>query len=119
MSKKAKKQLDKQYKLLKKSLKAELKRSRKSQAKDGDPVTALSKKEIKSLAKEMVAQLVTSNDQSNTVQVVHHIEPAPSSMSFALKPLKKSPCKRCPALAGGLCKCAVKQAEKRRERKVG
>ena len=32
--------------------------------------------------------------------------------SFATKPFKSKPCSSCPALKNGLCKCALKRAEK-------
>lgn len=108
MGKKAKKQLEKQVKLLRKSLKAELKQLERSDT--DSPLMNLSKKQISQLAIDMLSGLTASNDQAE--KVVHQITPKPSEMSYALKPAKKSPCKQCPALAGGLCKCAIKQQKK-------
>ncbi|KLV01792.1 hypothetical protein C9I90_05740 [Photobacterium aphoticum] len=34
---------------------------------------------------------------------------APQSTSLAKLPLKSPPCKRCPAMSGGMCKCAMKK----------
>lgn len=36
-------------------------------------------------------------------------EASSSAALFARTPLKASPCKKCPAKAGGLCKCAIKK----------
>ncbi len=37
-----------------------------------------------------------------------------ASESFASKPFKNKPCSSCPALCGGLCKCALKRASNNR-----
>ncbi|WP_095367451.1 hypothetical protein [Pseudoalteromonas sp. NBT06-2] len=106
--------LKKQYKLLKKAIKSELKKSLKGGRGHSRKLMALSALDIKILAKEMVAQALEDNELSADVQVIRKIEPKPSNMSFALKPLKNSPCKQCPALNGGLCLCAIKYNDKKR-----
>jgi len=104
--------LKKQYKLLKKAIKAELKKSLKADVSASNKLMALSPLDIEALAKEVVTQALGGNELSVETQVVHKIAPKPSTMSFALKPFKKSPCKQCPALNGGLCQCAIKQNNK-------
>jgi hypothetical protein len=116
MGDKAKKQLKKQIKLLNKSFKSQLKQLEKQGATAS--LNQLSKKQIKLLAKQMLTPLLASNDAVSGDKRVHQITPAPSEMSFALKPAKKSPCKRCPALAGGLCKCALKLQQKQDTLKI-
>jgi len=112
MSEQAEAALKKQYKLLKKAIKLELKRTVKTSESAGKKLMGLSEIEISALAKDMVSQAFESSISSPDDTIVHKITPKPSSMSFALKPFKKSPCKSCPALNGGLCQCAIKQKNK-------
>lgn len=140
MGSSSKKRFDDHYKLLKKALKEELKQSRPAYS--GQSEVKLSSEQAQMLAQEMVEKLLsgelstttaersssvpstapsttlstTPSTKTSTIEVLH-IEPSPGSMAFALTPHKTSPCKKCPALAGGLCKCALKQSQKKR--KVG
>ncbi|WP_345883821.1 hypothetical protein [Shewanella algae] len=43
---------------------------------------------------------------------LHSLKPQTGSMSFALRPFKKSPCGGCPALKGKLCRCALKYQQR-------
>ncbi|SFC82771.1 hypothetical protein [Pseudoalteromonas denitrificans] len=113
MSEKSERVLKKQYKLLKKAIKTELKKSLKSSNCASNKLMALSQLDIEVLAKEVVTQALGSSEAAAKTQAIYTIEPKPSSMSFALKPCKKSPCKQCPALSGGLCQCAIKQHYKK------
>ena len=105
--------LKKQYKLLKKAIKSELKKSLKADESMRNNLMNLSALDIEKLANKMVTQALGQNEVVTNKQVVVKIAPKPTNMSFALKPLKKSPCKQCPALSGGLCQCAIKQNNKK------
>lgn len=112
MAKNAEVKLKKQYKLLKKAMKAELKKSLKASP-DSAKLLTLSKLDIELLAKEVVSNALSDRELLIETQVIHEIKPKPTNMSFALKPFKKSACKKCPALNGGLCKCAIKHNNKK------
>lgn len=114
MNEKAEIILKKQYKLLKKAIKSELKKSLKVDESARNNLMDLSALEIDKLAKKMVSQALGQDEIDTNKQIVVTLEPKPSNMSFALKPFKQSPCKQCPALAGGLCQCAIKQNNKKK-----
>jgi len=114
MTEQAEVTLKKQYKLLKKAIKTELKKSLKADESTRKNLMDLSALEIDKLANQMVSQAFGQNEIVTNKQIVITLEPKPSNMSFALKPFKKSPCKQCPALAGGLCQCAIKQNNKKK-----
>ncbi|GAA4878984.1 hypothetical protein [Ferrimonas pelagia] len=59
--------------------------------------------------KEMAEQWVQQVMQTLNSPVVSFYPETPYPLD---KPLKKKACKSCPALSGGLCRCAVKQSRK-------
>lgn len=75
----------------------------------------LIKKRIKTQLKALSRNHISANDVidnkqtlSTSTNIIATIRPQTSARSFALRPLKKSPCGGCPALKGKLCKCALK-----------
>ncbi|GAA5187517.1 hypothetical protein [Ferrimonas gelatinilytica] len=109
MSKSEKKQygkVDKQHqkalKQLFKSLAKELAQQIPSQANDQAP--SLTKAQRKALAKQWATQYLGQSD--NVIPLYQD-----TALDFD-RPLKEKPCKGCPALDKGLCRCAVKRARK-------
>ncbi len=51
-----------------------------------------------------------SHCHTNSKQQVASPKQSHTAQHIARLPLKSPPCKRCPALRGGLCKCALKRA---------
>ncbi|TKB49162.1 hypothetical protein [Ferrimonas aestuarii] len=110
MNKQTKKQIKKQTKLLEKSVKKSVKQALKAAKKSGDDVVHLDKKALKALTDKLVAEALPPKPKLAKVVQIRPVEQDP--FAFARKPLKKSPCKRCPALSGGLCACAMKREKK-------
>ncbi|SDJ50711.1 hypothetical protein SAMN04488540_10924 [Ferrimonas sediminum] len=107
MDKRTKKQLKRQSKALKKALKQSLKQAGKSAA---NSVVELDKKQLKAMADKLVQEMVVGQAAQPKVVAIRPLASDP--MSFARRPYKKTPCKRCPALAGGLCACAIKKQKR-------
>ncbi|WKC40315.1 hypothetical protein [Shewanella algae] len=70
------------------------------------PQKKLLKAELKNRADSWIAANQPSLGQ------LHSLKPQTGSMSFALRPFKKSPCGGCPALKGKLCRCALKYQQR-------
>ncbi|TKB48141.1 hypothetical protein FCL40_13510 [Ferrimonas sediminicola] len=110
MDKHAKKQLKRQAKALKRSLKRSLKEAGKAARKHQLEPVALDKKRLKSMTDQLVAQALELPPAQARVISLRPMNQDP--MAFARRPFKKSPCKRCPALQGGLCACAIKKQKR-------
>ncbi|USD39093.1 MULTISPECIES: hypothetical protein [Ferrimonas] len=107
MDKRTKKQLKRQSKALKKALKHSLKQVKKSAA---NGVIELDKKQLKAMADKLVQEMVSEQPPQPKVVAIRPL--TQDAMSFARRPYKKTPCKRCPALTGGLCACAIKKQKR-------
>jgi len=114
-----KKQSKSQVKSLEKAIYKAVKKRLKSQALEQVSLDEMSQVDIDELANSIAKQLIPTNSKpaSNDTAIIETVSPInakPSSMSFALTPYKKSPCKQCPAKSGGLCACAIKNSKKRK-----
>ncbi|BDY05561.1 hypothetical protein [Ferrimonas sp. YFM] len=110
MDKHTKKQLKRQTKALKKSLKRSLKEAKKAAKKQRGELVTLDKKQLKAMTDQWVADALKLTPPQAQVISLRPIKQEP--MAFARRPYKKSPCKRCPALSGGLCACAIKKQKR-------
>ncbi|MCK6261762.1 hypothetical protein KP803_00580 [Vibrio sp. ZSDE26] len=98
------KQLEKQLKLLKREYK-DVKEKEKS-----------AKSSVKKIATRFT-KCTETNAQSNLNE--QRIIPVPNQIPYSLqvstpvifRPFKNPPCKRCPALTNGICKCAMKRLQ--------
>ncbi|GAB1109760.1 hypothetical protein [Shewanella algae] len=68
------------------------------------------KKLLKAELKNRAGSWIAANQPS--LGQLHSLKPQTGSMSFALRPFKKSPCGGCPALKGKLCRCALKYQQR-------
>ncbi|BCV41326.1 hypothetical protein [Shewanella algae] len=68
------------------------------------------KKLLKAELKNRASSWIAANQPS--LGQLHSLKPQTGSMSFALRPFKKSPCGGCPALKGKLCRCALKYQQR-------
>ncbi|NMH64402.1 hypothetical protein [Shewanella salipaludis] len=68
------------------------------------------KKRLKQRLKALAKALLKRQSAPRLEARVATLKPRHNGRSFALLPLKASPCGACPALSGGLCKCALKAA---------
>ncbi|WP_413737674.1 hypothetical protein [Shewanella sp. BJSY2023SW001] len=68
------------------------------------------KKLLKAELKNRTGSWIAANQPS--LGQLHSLKPQTGSMSFALRPFKKSPCGGCPALKGKLCRCALKYQQR-------
>ncbi|MHA2938747.1 hypothetical protein ACXJY6_10710 [Vibrio sp. RC27] len=81
---------------------AKLKKQQKKLEKKASKVTTLSPKKMKGLKKAQRKEKTIIDD--NMV-----VSPDIAMKNIATIPIKNPPCKKCPALKLGLCKCAVKK----------
>ncbi len=103
--KKANKQLKQVVKLTAKNLKKQMKTTT-----GGDP--KLTREQMSALAQSWSQALARALDDN---RLNDNIVPLyPGDPVVLDKPLKAKPCKSCPALKNGLCRCAVKRAQKTR-----
>ena len=114
-----KKQSKSQVKSLEKAIYKAVKKRLKSQTIEEVSLNEMSQLDIDELADSIAKQLLPAQTKpaSNDINIIETVSPInakPSSMSFALTPYKKSPCKQCPAKSGGLCACAIKNSKKRK-----
>ncbi|MBO2587162.1 MULTISPECIES: hypothetical protein [Shewanella] len=68
------------------------------------------KKLLKAELQNRAGSWIAANQPS--LGQLHSLKPQTGSMSFALRPFKKSPCGGCPALKGKLCRCALKYQQR-------
>ena len=114
-----KKQSKSQVKSLEKAIYKAVKKRLKSQAIEEVSLDEISQLDIDELAHNIAKRLLPTKTKpvSSDIEIINTVSPInakPSSMSFALTPYKKSPCKQCPAKSGGLCACAIKNSNKRK-----
>lgn len=110
MDKHTKKQLKRQTKALKKSLKRSLNEAKKAVKQQSGELVTLDKKQLKAMTDKWVAEALQMEPVKAKVISLRPLEQ--EAMAFARRPYKKSPCKRCPALRGGLCACAIKKQKR-------
>lgn len=114
----AKKQCKSRVKSLEKAIHKAVKKRLKSSVIEQLSVDEIDPLVIEEMAKNIAEQLlpvktnIASND-TTTIEPISQLNAKPSSMSFALTPYKKPPCKACPAKSGGLCACAIKHGQQR------
>ncbi|MDX6017585.1 hypothetical protein SIL79_14770 [Shewanella indica] len=70
------------------------------------------KKLLKAELQNRASTWIAANQASVELGQLHSLKPQTGSMSFALRPFKKSPCGGCPALKGKLCRCALKYQQR-------
>ncbi|MBO2616668.1 hypothetical protein [Shewanella algae] len=68
------------------------------------------KKLLKAELQNRAGSWIAANQPS--LGQLHSLKPQTGSMSFTLRPFKKSPCGGCPALKGKLCRCALKYQQR-------
>lgn len=106
----AKKHYKKQVKRFEDVLMKRIKHQLKSQMLTELPQHKLSTKQLNELADIAMEKLLPTASQITISQ----LKVKPSAMSFALVPHKASPCRKCPAKAGGLCSCAIKANDRQK-----